>query len=46
MTRAIEEVETNSWRHEQVHGGDIWGMIAQETVQSRAELLSGRDPSV
>src|SRR6267154_1099396 len=26
----IEQVKSDSWNNEQVHGGDIWGVIAQE----------------
>jgi len=37
----IEQVETDRWNNEQVHGGNIWGMIAQEGPPS----LAGRSPS-
>src|SRR6267143_2303402 len=37
---AIEQVETDSWNNEQVHAGNIWGMIAQEGEPS----LAGRPP--
>src|SRR5712664_1335898 len=28
--KGIEQVKTDSWNNEEVHGGDLWGMIAQE----------------
>ena len=31
----IEQVKSDSWNNEQVHGGDIWGVIAQEGDMSR-----------
>src|SRR6202011_3585157 len=37
----IEQVETDSWNNEQVHGGNVWGMIAQEGEPS----LAWRSPS-
>jgi hypothetical protein len=33
---AIEQIEANGRDNEQVHGGDIWGMIAQESAPSLA----------
>jgi hypothetical protein len=33
---AVEQIEANSRDNEQVHGGDIWGMIAQESAPSLA----------
>ena len=33
---AIEQIEANGRDNEQVHGGDIWGMIAQEGTPSLA----------
>jgi hypothetical protein len=35
---ALEQIEANGRDNEQVHGGDIWGMIAQES----APFLAGR----
>jgi hypothetical protein len=32
----IEQIETDGWNNEEVHGGDIWGMIAQEGSPSLA----------
>ena len=32
----IEQIETDGWNNEEVHGGDIWGMIAQEGPPSLA----------
>jgi hypothetical protein len=37
----MEQVETDSWNNEQVHGGNIWGMIAQDGEPS----LAGWPPS-
>src|ERR1035441_6398512 len=37
----IEQVETNSWNNEQVHGGNVRRMVAQEGSPS----LAGRRPS-
>src|SRR5665647_652565 len=33
---AIEQIEANGRDNKQVHGGDIWGMIAQESAPSLA----------
>jgi hypothetical protein len=37
----IEQVETDSWNHEQVHGGNVRRVVAQE----RSPSLAGRRPS-
>src|SRR5258706_8138035 len=37
----IEQVETDSWNNEQVHGGNVWRVVMQEGSPSRA----GRPPS-
>src|SRR5450631_4531631 len=37
----IEQVETDSWNNEQVHGGNVWRVITQEGPPS----LAGRRPS-
>ena len=39
---AIEQIEANGRDNEQVHGGDIWSMIAQESAPS----LAWRPPSL
>src|SRR6202045_3596135 len=36
----IEQVETESWNNEQVHGGNVWRVVAQEGPPS----LAGRPP--
>src|ERR1700686_2873359 len=36
----IEQVETNSWNNEQVHGGNVWRVVMQEGPPS----LAGRPP--
>jgi hypothetical protein len=41
VDEGIEQAETDSWNNEQVHGGNIWGMIAQEGEPS----LAWRSPS-
>src|SRR5712671_694931 len=33
---AIEQVETDSWNNEQVHGGNVWRVVAQEGPPSLA----------
>src|ERR1700682_6238631 len=37
----IEQVETDSWNNEQVHGGNLWRVVMQEGPPS----LAGRPPS-
>src|SRR6202165_1320187 len=37
----IEQVETDSWNDEQVHGGNVWRVVMQEGSPS----LAGRPPS-
>jgi hypothetical protein len=37
----IEQVETDSWNNEQVHGGNVWRVVTQEGSPS----LAGRRPS-
>src|ERR1700730_13520771 len=37
----IEQVETDSWNNEQVHGGNVWRVVAQE----RSPSLAGWPPS-
>jgi len=37
----IEQVETDSWNNEQVHGGNVWRVVTQEGPPS----LAGRRPS-
>src|SRR3984893_15520087 len=37
----IEQVETDSWNNEQVHGGNVWRVVMQEGSPS----LAGRRPS-
>src|SRR5258707_2230198 len=32
----IEQVETDSWNNEQVHGGNVWRMVTQESSPSLA----------
>src|ERR1700722_20401363 len=32
----IEQVETDSWNNEQVHGGNVWGVVMQEGLPSLA----------
>src|SRR6202035_4033594 len=32
----IEQVETDSWNNEQVHGGNVWRVVAQEGPPSLA----------
>src|ERR1700726_1783829 len=36
----IEQVETDSWNNEQVHGGNVWRVVMQEGSPS----LAGRPP--
>jgi hypothetical protein len=36
----IEQVETDSWNNEQVHGGNVWRVVIQEGSPS----LAGRPP--
>src|ERR1700682_1716337 len=38
----IEQVETDGWNNEQVHGGNVWRVVTQEGPPS----LSGRPPRV
>src|ERR1700721_4272622 len=38
--QGIEQVETESWNNEQVHGGNVWRVIAQEG----SPFLAGRPP--
>jgi hypothetical protein len=38
--KCIEQVKTDSSNNEQVHGGDIWGVIAQESEPSLARRSS------
>src|SRR6478735_4239884 len=38
---SIEQVETDSWNNEQVHGGNFWRVVMQEGSPS----LAGRPPS-
>src|SRR5260370_3111291 len=40
MTKPLEQVETNSWNNEQVHGGNVWRVVMQEGPPS----LAGRPP--
>jgi hypothetical protein len=40
MTKGIEQVETDSWNNEQVHGGNVRRMVTQEGRPS----LAGRRP--
>src|ERR1700732_1098799 len=37
----IEQVETDSWNNEQVHGGNVWRVVMQEGPPA----LAGRRPS-
>jgi hypothetical protein len=37
----VEQVETDGWNNEQVHGGNVWRVVAQEGPPS----LAGRPPS-
>src|SRR5271163_4527970 len=37
---SMEQVETNSWNNEQVHGGNVWRVVMQEGPPS----LAGRPP--
>src|SRR4030088_2784036 len=37
----IEQVETDSWNNEQVHGGNVWRVVMQEGPPS----LAGRRPA-
>src|SRR6202008_3703935 len=34
--QGIEQVETDRWNHEQVHGGDVWRVVMQEGPPSLA----------
>src|SRR6266478_255826 len=38
--QGIEQVETDSWNNEQVHGGNVWRVVMQEGPPS----LAGRPP--
>jgi hypothetical protein len=38
----IEQAETDSRDHEQIHGSDVWGMVPQKAAPS----LAGRPPSL
>jgi hypothetical protein len=42
MTKALEQVETDRWNNEQVHGGNVWRVVTQEGPPS----LAGRTPAV
>src|ERR1700693_3384149 len=39
----IEQVETDRWNHEQVHGGAVWRVVLQESPPSLARRSSPLD---
>src|SRR5580692_856648 len=39
----IEQVETDSWNNEQVHGGNVWRMVSQKGPPSQTWGSTSRD---